>query len=151
MTRKLIFLISILFLCSTSSNLYSQSNQVIVRKYNYLYSSTGHLVKRYLETRVEDGTAYRGNQENNIDLQKFTSSIYPNPSSDLIYVQITDSTTTDQQYTWEIYDSVGKKYKIGKSSSSLYSIDIADLPQGYYFLRIFGQDQSEIKYLIKTN
>lgn len=83
--------------------------------------------------------------ENTIDIAEHISTdgllIYPNPASDAINVQlnITDVATI----SYEVKDITGKSVlKSQKASSSNFSIQLHDLTNGCYILRIKDKDNS---------
>ena len=59
-----------------------------------------------------------------------TITLYPNPTSDLLYVEIEDKLCKQ----WAIYDSAGRKCDTGYT----LPIDVKSLPCGIYILRIEG-------------
>ena len=67
--------------------------------------------------------------------------VYPNPSSDLIYL----NTNFSLDYT--IYNSIGQKIYDGKTD---YEIDISELPSGVYYFRFSKDNQSTIRKVIKN-
>ena len=67
--------------------------------------------------------------------------VYPNPSSDLIYL----NTNLSLDYT--IYNSIGQKIYDGKTD---YEIDISELPSGVYYFRFTIDNQSTIRKVVKN-
>jgi hypothetical protein len=70
-------------------------------------------------------------------------SIYPNPSSDIITVEINEHRASD---IIEIIDGEGRVIDKIRASSNLMDIEIQDLVPGIYFIRIEGASTSFIKH-----
>lgn len=68
-------------------------------------------------------------------------SIYPNPTSDLLFVQGLEKTETVR-----VINSLGQTVFTGKSNNS---IDVSSLNPGVYFLRLFEDDQQRVFRFIK--
>ena len=67
--------------------------------------------------------------------QSSNISVWPNPVSDFIHLQVNASNSTE---TAEIYDVLGKKRSTTILQTGNNSIDMSNLPSGNYFLRIWG-------------
>ncbi len=76
-------------------------------------------------------------KENNV-------SVFPNPSSDKIYIKGIESS-----YIYKIYDITGKNLISGNSNSE-QNIDISKLTQGIYFLKI-NSDKTVLAFKIIKN
>jgi uncharacterized delta-60 repeat protein len=74
------------------------------------------------------------------DFEKQNVLIYPNPSSDYIFVKNTDATN------YEIFDFTGKKVISGKIQEK---INIINLENGEYLLKIIGENQKYTQKIIK--
>ena len=66
------------------------------------------------------------------DFNRYLSKVYPNPSSGVIYVNITDSEATDVF----IYRLDGTLALVARVISPHQAIDVSQLPQGLYFIKI---------------
>lgn len=108
----------------------------------------------YFFTGIEQGTGsalvrfVNTNQENNMELIEFsaitgvatgltnegafTARIYPNPTSDYLFVELPESERTAE---WQIFASDGKLVKSGVFNSRLSQIPVHDLLPGTYILR----------------
>ena len=74
------------------------------------------------------------------DLSKQTLQIYPNPSSDYIYVKNSDSNK------YEIFDALGRKIKSGNFQEK---INIQNLTKGEYILKLAGKNKIYTHKIIK--
>ena len=91
------------------------------------------------ETTVYDGTL----SVHNTDVEKLSVSIFPNPASDLIAIQVND--LVDQNYSIKLFDSNGKlvESKVLKSGSTILYFDTQTLYSGTYFVNISSNDSSK--------
>lgn len=71
-----------------------------------------------------------------------SKSIYPNPATNVLYV------TNSATFSFMIQDMLG--HTIMEGSSSNGSIDISDLPQGFYFLRLGDEGREGVFQFVKT-
>jgi hypothetical protein len=63
--------------------------------------------------------------------------IYPNPASDLLYIDI--KLAVDKRYTYDIMDTQGRTVKSGTlRGASQSTLDIDALPNGMYFIKILN-------------
>jgi hypothetical protein len=67
---------------------------------------------------------------------EFVSSIFPNPASDAIYVQIKNS----RQNALSVYDQNGKLVKQINTRNQICNIDLQDLPNGAYILSVITEN-----------
>jgi len=70
-------------------------------------------------------------------------SVYPNPSNDIIMVQVND--LTNQSFTVELYDAFGKQIETQEivQGSTIAYFNADTLYQGVYFVKIKGQNGSK--------
>ena len=83
-----------------------------------------------------------------LDVEKSTINVYPNPSSDLVVVQIADITRGDVSV--ELLDAAGKvvdKTSVLQGSTIAY-FDTKTLYAGMYFIRISSGDKSTMKKVL---
>ena len=83
-----------------------------------------------------------------LDVEKSTINVYPNPSSDLVVVQIADITRGD--VSLELLDAAGKvvdKTSVLQGSTIAY-FDTKTLYAGMYFIRISSGDKSTMKKVL---
>ena len=71
-----------------------------------------------------------------------SKSIYPNPATNVLYV------TNNATFSFMIQDMLGHTVMEGSSSNG--SIDISDLPQGFYFLRLGDEGREGVFQFVKT-
>ncbi|MEX0811151.1 MAG: T9SS type A sorting domain-containing protein [Chitinophagales bacterium] len=78
----------------------------------------------------------------NIDLK-----LYPNPASDYLMVKLAES---NADFKWSIIDLNGKIHNVkAERSGGNYKIDIQDLSEGYYMLRIENEKYERYEKFIK--
>jgi len=70
---------------------------------------------------------------NNNDMVKQDFIIYPNPSSSILFIE----SNTDNELFIELISITGVKVLQQKINTTLYQIDISNLPEGVYLYRIF--------------
>lgn len=78
---------------------------------------------------------------------KESFTFYPNPSEDFIDINLIDNYLNDA--TLEIYNEIGILFKREKISLNSSRIDINNLPNGLYFIKISTEQGSTVKKLIK--
>lgn len=76
-------------------------------------------------------------------------SVYPNPSGEFIFVKYNATNNLDLEYS--IYDENSRLISYGSLSETPEKINIASLPAGIYFIKIYNykEDISETKKIIK--
>jgi len=83
------------------------------------------------------------------DIQEDPYTVYPNPSSGIIYVEANSGFDNVQQIA--VYDIMGKLVKniqLPSKPDNIYGIDLGANPAGYYMVRIIGQEPKEFKVLL---
>lgn len=78
------------------------------------------------------------------DFKNQALSIYPIPTKDILYIESKGSKIE----RLEIYDSTGKMRKI--ESSNLQEIDLSNLADGIYFLKIYSENGVQTKKVTKS-
>jgi len=66
-------------------------------------------------------------------LPKFTAKIYPNPASHLIFIDLTGEF---ELIEWQLTDMQGRVVKKGINTSPQFQLDISDLMDSNYFIRL---------------
>ncbi|MDN3706943.1 T9SS type A sorting domain-containing protein [Myroides ceti] len=75
-------------------------------------------------------------------------NIYPNPVSDVVQIDLLD--TTKERYDYKIYDSNGKLIKVFKDKKGPHiTLEIQDLASGIYWLEINTPDAQQRGYSTK--
>lgn len=110
--------------------------------YPYLVGPTyyGNKTGLKVTTVSETTTTYLSNDDFNLDENAI--KVFPNPSSDLIAIQIEGLIT--ENCTLELFDVSGKKIKtttINQGQTIAY-FDVQDVYEGIYFLKIFNSENS---------
>jgi hypothetical protein len=90
----------------------------------------------------DDQTTGVAKQENELS----GINVYPVPTKDIIYVEVSEA-EKDALVAYEIYDVQGKL--MNKGNISTKSININDLEQGIYFLRVFSDQSVYTNKIIK--
>lgn len=71
--------------------------------------------------------------------------IYPNPSSDVLYI---NNTFENENYDVEIYDNLGKMINAYRNLTSNTSIDLRNFQTGVYQIKIIQADQISSKAIV---
>jgi hypothetical protein len=110
--------------------------------------------KRFVRLRFEDYS--KGGNNLYIDNVNIFSnpdnlklSIYPNPCSGILIVDI-GFPSSEEDVTIEVFDLLGRtllKQIVKNTGSFLSSMDISNLPDGIYFLRVIANNQKVVKKL----
>ena len=75
-------------------------------------------------------------------------SVYPNPASDIIYIELAEVTNDLMQIN--LLDSQGKSIWLSSNPESKFELSISHLPQGVYYLIIQQSDKFLYKRIIKN-
>ena len=150
----------------TSSGVENFSNQRF-----YLYNSNNSIMSNnYIQALVIDGDTkwigtwgggvYKfdsiGWAKMNLDItqdvaeiKNYNFSIYPNPTKDIIHIEFKNSRFTNKLI--EIYNSNGQVVLSKKpvSSDNNIMINMSELSQGIYILRVQNDEEFSIKQIIK--
>ncbi len=79
-----------------------------------------------------------------------TFEIYPNPTQSILALDVSSKIKSDTKYA--IYDLYGRQIKTGEvPTDALYLIDVTDLANGLYLIRVSVDDIFSGKSFIKTN
>jgi PKD repeat protein len=70
-------------------------------------------------------------------------NVFPNPASESITIEFANYPVKEQL---EIYSAIGRTLKIVETAGTT-SIDIADLPDGLYFIRLKNNKQHPVKFI----
>ena len=84
------------------------------------------------------------------DEEYFTTKMYPNPAVDVLKFDFGEQT---QLLGFEVYSIVGQKVKeVQLNGKANYTMDVNDLDEGMYFVRIYNMDNEivETKTFAKT-
>jgi len=73
-------------------------------------------------------------------------SIYPNPSTDILTLKMTNSENLNLNF--KLIDINGKVIKSDKVASDITEITVSDLPSSIYFLQILNQNKEVKNYKI---
>lgn len=108
--------------------------------YPYVVGPTFYGVKTAAKVTAisETVTTYTSNVGIN-ELKENDWSVYPNPSNDIIMVQVND--LTNQSYTVELYDALGKLIQVKQivQGSTIAYLQVDTLYKGIYQVKISGQ------------
>jgi len=72
--------------------------------------------------------------------EKKNIEIYPNPSTEFLYVKVTDSSLEDIQF--ELHSIIGNQLEttVEEIKQGVYRISVANLTKGYYFIILTDED-----------
>ena len=74
-------------------------------------------------------------------LSNHAITIYPNPTSNLVNIKWQN----EEVKHIILQDAVGRKVKDVFVQGNLQTLSVADLPQGIYFIRLFGKTETVMK------
>jgi len=80
-----------------------------------------------------------GVSENQVHSFAVDFSIYPNPTKNKIEISLTSSIG---KFRYELFDALGKSQKNGITSENSFQIDVSDLIEGNYYLRLAEENGS---------
>ncbi len=153
---KLKFVLCAVLLCISLGEVHSQ--QVLVVSGGNMASTTGSVsysVGQIFNNNIvsTDGSAIQGIQFyfENITLKvidiktNFNITTYPNPTSSFINIKINDYNKENLSY--ELYDLLGKVLIKKRITSDFTKINIKDLPNAVYLLKLSNSSNENIKTL----
>ena len=81
------------------------------------------------------------------DIAMKVISIYPNPSSDIIFINTND---INGQYNLELYNSIGQKIELNYSdNNNIIEMNVVGLPSGNYYVKIIAEEGEFIGRFLK--
>ena len=81
--------------------------------------------------------------------EEYAISIYPNPTSEAIYIQLNSEVSEVDDITYTLFDATGKEvYSESKllGNELVHKIDIQEQPSGIYFLQVTSPKDNKSKY-----
>jgi len=88
----------------------------------------------------------KSNDQGTLSEEKVVT-IYPNPSSGQVFVQLNKQTKTEARI--ELFDSTGRQHQVEiKQGKGLYQINLSGYTKGLYLVKISIGDQVEVRRLI---
>ena len=75
--------------------------------------------------------------------QVLSWSIYPNPASEIITIELAQNMQGEEI---RIYNALGQLTK-AVTAASTTPINVADLPSGYYYIRVENHPQAALKFI----
>ncbi|HTB32802.1 MAG TPA: T9SS type A sorting domain-containing protein [Bacteroidia bacterium] len=78
-------------------------------------------------------------------------TVYPNPTTNTLYVEFSSVSTSQTKYTLQVYDITGRVLLTYSLSQTPYpiSLDVSSLSRGMYFLSIQSEAGIEVKKFMK--
>jgi hypothetical protein len=80
---------------------------------------------------------------------KIEFTIYPNPANNIITIHCETSISNKLQF--EIVDMLGKQMKLGDLKTDYAKVNVSDLPNGVYFVKVKGGNTTSIKKVVINN
>jgi hypothetical protein len=74
--------------------------------------------------------------------------VYPNPVKDVLTVDVGNY---DKKYEIKIFNSIGTTEKIIKGNQAKMQVNLTDLPNGTYFMRIVTDKKRQSLMILKIN
>ena len=76
--------------------------------------------------------------------------IFPNPTSDILQIDIDELFLNNATYEWNIINLEGQILRKGNITNTSEFIDVSTLPQSQYFLKLFVRDKTtNLNYIAK--
>ncbi|MDR9398011.1 T9SS type A sorting domain-containing protein [Salibacter sp.] len=90
------------------------------------------------------------NSVNAVSLSEEEISVFPNPTSDIVNVQVLNNKKYES-IEYDLFNVVGKRVKSGRINTSQFEISTSDLNGGIYFLnlRTAGEDLLNEKLIVR--
>jgi hypothetical protein len=82
--------------------------------------------------------------ETNLLPDKYTISVYPNPSEDIVYIQ-----SSSMISSYEIIDMKGKLLEKNNHLSDQYELNIQHYTSGIYIIKLYIGDEVVVRKIIK--
>ena len=76
--------------------------------------------------------------------QSLNSSVYPNPTTDFIKVDLSDNSNG---VGFEVFNAVGVLIMTGNLSDEVSTIDVRNLPSGTYLMQLKGRQNTRLKFV----
>ena len=83
------------------------------------------------------------------EVEAFTVSVAPNPASDMITIRANEPLSVSLRAI-ELTDATGRLVRRAALRASGGEVDIRELPEGLYFLRIGGGEGAIVKKVVKN-
>jgi carboxypeptidase T len=80
------------------------------------------------------------------DVNEDFVSVYPNPATDFVNINIGDNNEMDM----ELYNYLGSMIYSKKITNSLTNINFKNYSKGVYFIRLFNENQTVVRRIIKN-
>lgn len=103
---------------------------------------TAHGINNQGEAFIFD---FRNAISSAIDLSLSEMEVYPNPFSDVLFVNIANGENVD----FQLLSQAGQLVLSGTMSYTISNDQLTNLPAGIYYLKLFSQEQTYFKKLIK--
>lgn len=118
--------------------------------YNYYINdlSNGTYYFRLKQLDFDGGFTYSSVKSLTIKDSKSNLSIYPNPTSDLLNISISESKITKPKF--RIYNELGDSFQITHSETSFneFQVDVSHLRNGIYILEVINDNLIEKKRFV---
>jgi hypothetical protein len=121
-------------------------NGQIAANYNYYYITSNGVCPAdtgFVEVQLQNCASVIENE-----LQGF--EVYPNPTSDVVFVQYTGAPMTADFMLTDAKGAVIFAEKKTISVESAYEMDLSKLERGVYFLNIFGSEGSKVIKVVRN-
>ena len=90
---------------------------------------------------------YTTNSTKLIELKNsFKFNIYPNPTSDLLFVEFLNN--TEEDVYMELFNSIGEIVYSRKNINANLSIDVSQFTKGIYFMKVYSNSLVSAKKVV---
>lgn len=101
----------------------------------------------YRIKQLDNNGAFSYSDIQMVNLDKIALSVYPNPSTEEVFIQTQASPDAPQQA--RLFNAAGQLVLEQFLSSNVTSIDVQSLPTGLYFLHLVGAAGTQVEQIIK--
>ncbi len=120
------------------------SDNLVQQPLSYSFLEEGDLIYLYITNANGDEVTFYTTTLSNASFEKVELSIYPNPTSNLLHIE---ASQTDISRV-EVFDVQGKQV-MQVSAANLTKLDVSQLTNGMYFLKVSTSDGELTKKFVK--
>lgn len=120
-------------------------NYVFNNPFSYSFQEEGEVIFLYITNPNDDVATFFTTTLNNTNFKNIEFSVYPNPTSNLLHIETSQTDIT----AIGIFDVKGKQV-MQLSSADLRNVDVSHLTNGIYFLKVGTSEGEFTKKFVKN-